>query len=47
MITLNISRIGMIEMDDSAPSPGPDDKILDAIDAFFDDFSYLEESQSK
>ena len=42
-----VEMAGMIEVDDSASSPGPDNEILDAIGAFFDDFSYLEEWQSK
>jgi hypothetical protein len=37
-----VEMADMIEMDDA-----PDDEILDAIDAFFGDLSYLEESQSK
>jgi hypothetical protein len=34
-----VEMADMIEMDNA-----PDDEILDAIDAFFDDLSYLEES---
>jgi hypothetical protein len=36
-----VEMADMIEMDNA-----PDDEILDAIDAFFDDLSYLEESQA-
>jgi hypothetical protein len=38
----------LVEMADTIKMDNaPDDEILDAIDAFFDDLSYLEESQSK